>query len=105
MISLNSLGINTGVIVAIVSLSEVLKSFDKTKKFKKIYTLIPFLFSIIFALVTITPISFSGIIYKALLLFGASSFSYNIIKKSIGESGSWKLTKQSSIKDNDNDKG
>ena len=92
MVNLNSLGINSGTVIAIVALSEIIKNLDKKKKFKRFYVLLPFAFSIIFAIITNSTITISNIIYTALMLFGASSFSYSVIKKSLGNPGTWGLT-------------
>jgi len=77
-----SLGLNAGVIVAIVGLCEVVKKIIKVSWFKNFYALLPVVFSGVFALLMVeSPFIWKNFFYILFIYLGVSSIGYNMILK------------------------
>ena len=73
---LGSLGINSTLVIGIVSITEVIKKFDKNNKLKNFYVIIPFLFGIGASFLMTKPYTATDLITNAIIYAGVSSYMY-----------------------------
>lgn len=72
-----ALGAKAGIIIGIVVLSQVVKSFlPKKKIFKKLHLLLPLIFGFAGALATTKPMEWQALISNMIIYCGASSYIY-----------------------------
>lgn len=76
--SIGSIGLNTGLIVAIVGLCEFIKKLDNLDKFKKFYIFLPLVFSIVASLFMSTG-GFKAISLNTFIYFGVSTLAYKTV--------------------------
>jgi len=81
---IGSLGIDVGIIVAIGSLTELLKAQDIKNKLKRFYLFIPLVLSLLAAVGTaLASKEYGSIFINFIKYFGISNFGYALIKKTI----------------------
>jgi hypothetical protein len=74
---LTSLGINAGIIVAIMGITEVAKSqFDPAGKLARFYILLPTFLGLVAALVMTRPLEVQELAKNAILYVGAAVYLY-----------------------------
>jgi len=70
------LGANTGIIIGIIAITELIKQFDVKKKFSKYYVLIPAILSILAAFITTSTSNWKEFIQNIFLYVGVSTYIY-----------------------------
>lgn len=80
---ISGLGIDTGVIVSIVAVSEWLKAQDKGRRLAGLYFLFPFFLSVGMSAVSIETFEWRAWLSQSFIYFGVSSFGYNLILKQL----------------------
>lgn len=78
-----SLGVNMGVIGAIIAMTEVVKGFDKEEKFKRFYPVIPLVLGTAAALFKTTPLTWQGYGENWLLYVGLSTYIFKAGKTTL----------------------
>lgn len=78
-----SLGVNAGIVVAIIGLCEVVKKLPLPKVVVRFYVLLPLVFAAIAALVLSNPLVFREFIKTTFIYFGVSHLFYKVVLKQI----------------------
>ena len=78
-----NIGINIGVVGAIIAVSKLISSIDKEKKFKRFYTLLPFIFGVVGAACVTNPFTVGGFITNAFTYASVSAYIYKFGKTTI----------------------
>jgi len=76
-----SLGINTGLVVAMMAIIEVIKEVDKKNVLEKLYVLFPILLSIGVSFLVTRPIEWQMYFTNLVIYAGVTSYLYSILKK------------------------
>ena len=84
MIGFPALGVNGGLILGIIMLTEALKKLDKKKRFKKFYIIIPLVLGIGAAFLMTEPLAFKDVSINAIVYAGVSGYFYKSGKLAIG---------------------
>lgn len=81
--NLLGLGVNASVILAIIALSQVIKTLDKENKFKRFYILIPSVLAIIAALALTRPLQWQEFLKHVIIYVGMSTYIFKTGKTTI----------------------
>lgn len=77
---ISSLGLDISVLFSIVGMSEIIKTFDVNKRYKKYYVFIPLFLSICISFFLTKPFDWLSLGKNAFVYTGISSYAYNLIK-------------------------
>ena len=78
-----TLGVNTGIIGAIIALTEVIKGFDKEGKLKRFYILIPTVLGSLAALFKTVPLTWQAYGESWLIFVGLSIYIFKAGKTTL----------------------
>jgi|ETNvirnome_6_100_1030635.scaffolds.fasta_scaffold04479_2 Ca2+/Na+ antiporter len=84
---LSSIGINSALIVGIVSITELIKTLDKKSKFKKYYILVPLILGAAASFLITKPLVTTDVIVNAIIYAGVSGFMYKSGKLALTKKG------------------
>lgn len=79
-----SAGLNIGIIVGIIAITQVIKKVDAKKKLKKYYVVFPLILGIAASFFMTNPLEWQGIGLNAMIYAGVSSYLYNSGMKFFG---------------------
>lgn len=78
-----TLGVNMGVIGAIIALTELVKGLDKENKYTRFYPIIPMVLGTVAALFKTTPLTWQGYGENWLLYVGLSTYIFKAGKTTL----------------------
>jgi ABC-type xylose transport system permease subunit len=83
MLSIKDIGLNSGALVGIIGLSELIKKLDPKDKLKRFYPLLPVALGLIAGAIitTLDGFTFTQFLLNSFIYGGVSSLAYNLIKK------------------------
>ena len=76
-----SFGVDMGILVATVGISEYIKTFDKENKLKRFYIFLPGVLSVIAGVIMTDPFTWQDMFVNVFKYFGIATFAYGFIKK------------------------
>lgn len=76
MFNIPDIGVNSGLIFVIITITEFIKKLDKKKKFKKFYILIPLILGIGASFLVTQDMNVKDIIINGLVYAGVSGYFY-----------------------------
>lgn len=84
-LGLPPIGVNTGLVVIIVLLTQGIKKLDKNNKFKKFYILVPLLLGIGAAFLSTDPLAVKEVIINSIVYAGVAGYFYKSGKLAFGK--------------------
>jgi hypothetical protein len=77
MFDITQLGLNVGVVLGILAITQVIKNIDTKNKYKRFYVLIPLALSFLAGFAVTKPLEFQDFLNNVLMYVGGSVYLYS----------------------------